>query len=233
MSDLAAARTEVLHRIAAACARARRDPAEITLVAVSKTVPVETVRALAACGQTVFGENRVQEALAKIPEVDAGARWHLIGHLQKNKARHAVGAFEMIHSVGDVELARELDRRAARAGLVQPVLVQVNVSREPSKEGVEEEGLPEVVDAVAALPALDLRGLMCIPAPGEEPEESRPAFARLRELRDDCAARIGRPLPDLSMGMTDDFEPAIEEGATLVRIGRALFGKRGQTPFFV
>jgi pyridoxal phosphate enzyme (YggS family) len=175
----------------------------------------------------VFGENRVQEALAKIPLVSAPVRWHLVGHLQRNKVRHAVGTFELIHSVDDLDLAREIDARARRAGRVQPILVEVNLARESTKSGAAEGDLPRLLESIAPLPGVDLRGLMCIPPPAETPEDARPWFARLRGLRDAAAARLGRPLPELSMGMTDDFEVAVEEGATLVRVGRALFGDRG------
>jgi pyridoxal phosphate enzyme (YggS family) len=216
----------VRYRIAAACARARRDPASVRLVAVSKTMPAELVREALAAGQTLFGENRVQEAIAKIESVGPGARWHLVGHLQKNKARQAVAAFELIHSVDGVELAAELDRRAAARELVQPVLVQANLAGEATKHGADEDRLLPLIDAVAARPNLELRGLMVIPPPVDDPSLSRTWFRRLRALRDLAAERLGRPLPELSMGMTDDFEVAIEEGATLVRIGRAIFGER-------
>ncbi|HEX6850638.1 MAG TPA: YggS family pyridoxal phosphate-dependent enzyme [Candidatus Polarisedimenticolaceae bacterium] len=224
---LARALSGVRYRIAAACARARRDPAEVRLVAVSKTVPAARVRDLLACGQTVFGENRVQEALAKIPEVGAGASWHLVGHLQRNKARHAVGSFALIHSVDDLELAREIDRRAAARGIVQAVLVQLNLSGEATKSGAEESAVLDLIGAMKDLPHLDVRGLMTIPPPVEDAEASRPWFRRLRELRDRAAAATGLALADLSMGMTGDFEVAVEEGATLVRVGTALFGARG------
>ncbi len=200
----------------------------MTLVAVSKTVPAERLREMLGCGHAVFGENRVQEALRKIPLVGPGARWHLVGHLQRNKARHAVGGFDLIHSVADVDLARELDRRAAAAGIVQPCLVEVNVAGEGTKEGVDEGGLPELLDAILPLEHLELRGLMCIPPPVEHAEQARGWFARLREVRDRAAARAGHALPELSMGMTDDFEVAVEEGATLVRVGRGLFGERAR-----
>jgi pyridoxal phosphate enzyme (YggS family) len=224
---LGRALAQVRYRIASACARARRDPAEVRLVAISKTVPAERVRALLACGQTVFGENRVQEALAKIPEVGAGPTWHLVGHLQRNKARHAVGAFALIHSVDDLDLAREIDRRAEGKGIVQAVLVQLNLSGEATKSGAEESAALGLISAMKDLPHLDVRGLMTIPPPVEDAEASRPWFRRLRELRDRAAAAIDLPLPDLSMGMTGDFEVAVEEGATLVRVGTALFGARG------
>ena len=217
----------IRYRIAAACARVHRDPASVQLVAVSKTVPVELVREAIAAGQTLFGENRVQEALVKIEAIGSAARWHLVGHLQKNKARQAVGAFELIHSVDDAELAAELDRRAAARQSVQPVLVQANLAGESTKSGADEDRLLPLIDAVMAMPNLELRGLMTIPPPVDDPSLSRPWFRRLRELRDLAAERVGRPLPELSMGMTDDFEVAIEEGATLVRVGRAIFGERG------
>jgi pyridoxal phosphate enzyme (YggS family) len=227
MSDVARRLQLVRDRIAGACARARRDPGAVRLVAVSKTVPFDVVREAIAAGQHLFGENRVQEALPKIDEAGPAVRWHLVGHLQKNKARHAVGKFELIHGVDDLELALELDRRAAASSTTQPVLVQANLADETSKHGEGEEGLLPLVAAVASLSHLDLRGLMIIPPPAEDPERARPWFRRLRELRDAAAARAGRPLPELSMGMTDDFEVAIEEGATLLRVGRAIFGERG------
>ncbi len=226
MGPVARALEEIRYRLAAACARARRDPAQVRLVAVTKTVEPARIREALDAGQTVFGENRVQEALAKMAAVGEGARWHLVGHLQRNKAKHAVGAFELVHSVDDADLAREIDRRAAASGRVQPVLVQANLSLETTKSGAPEDALPALLDAVRALPHLDLRGLMTIPPPAEDPEASRRWFARLRELRDAAAARLGLPLPELSMGMTDDFEVAVEEGATLVRVGRAVFGER-------
>jgi len=217
---------EVRGRIAAACARAGRDPSTVRLVAVSKTVPAAVVREAVDAGQRLFGENRVQEALAKIGDVGGAVRWHLVGHLQRNKARHAVGTFELIHSVDDAELAREIDRRAAAAGVVQAVLVQANLAGEETKSGAGEADLLPLLDLAASLPALDLRGLMTLPPPSEDPEASRGWFRRLRALRDLGEARIGRALPELSMGMTEDFEVAVEEGATLVRVGRAIFGKR-------
>jgi pyridoxal phosphate enzyme (YggS family) len=217
---------DVRDRIAAACARAGRDPSTVRLVAVSKTIPADTVREAVAAGQTIFGENRVQEALAKMPEVGAPALWHLVGHLQRNKAKHAVGAFALIHSIDDVELARELDRRSAAAGIVQAVLVQANLAEEATKSGVSDAGVIPLLEVAASLPNLDLRGLMIVPPLVADPGESRPWFARLRALRDLGSSRIGRPLSELSMGMTDDFEVAIEEGATLVRVGRAIFGER-------
>ncbi|HZN56188.1 MAG TPA: YggS family pyridoxal phosphate-dependent enzyme [Candidatus Polarisedimenticolaceae bacterium] len=226
MGDLSSRLEAVRSRLAAACARAGRDPSSVRLVAVTKTVSAATVREAIAAGQTLFGENRIQEALPKIAETGSGARWHFVGHLQANKARHAVGAFELIHGVDDASLAAELDRRAAARGIVQAVLAQANLAGEATKHGAGEDGLEALVEAVARAPHLDLRGLMIIPPPAEDPEASRPWFARLRGLRDVLARRVGRTLPELSMGMTDDFEVAIEEGATLVRVGRAIFGER-------
>ena len=214
---------EIRRRIREACARSGREEDRVRLVAVCKTVPAQRVREMLALGVDLFGENRVQEALAKIPEVGPAARWHLVGHLQRNKARYAVGTFELIHSLDGVELARELDRRAA-AGTVQDVLVQVNVAREGTKHGIEEAELLPLLEEMRTLRGLRPLGLMCIPPQVEDPEDSRRWFVRLRELRDEASSRIGLSLPELSMGMSDDFEIAVEEGATLVRIGRALFG---------
>jgi PLP dependent protein len=216
----------VRDRIAEACARARRDPADVTLVAVSKTKPADVVREAFAAGQSVFGENRVQEALGKIGAVGEGPRWHLIGHLQKNKARQAVGAFDLIHSVDSVELARELDHRAAVREIVQGVLLQANLAEEASKHGAGEDAVVPLIEAASAMPHLDVRGLMIIPPLEDDPEAARPWFRRLRGLRDRAAQQSGRLLPELSMGMTGDFEVAIEEGATIVRVGRAIFGDR-------
>lgn len=226
MNPLHRALASVRDRIAAACARVKRDPATVKLVAVTKTVPAPRVLEALAAGQDLFGENRVQEALGKIVEVGPEAHWHLVGSLQKNKVRHAVGAFELIHSVDDLELAREIAKRAATAGTVQPVLVQVNLSHEQTKSGTDETGAIPLVTAIHALSNVDVRGLMTIPPPADDPEASRPWFRQLRELRNEAAARTGLPLHELSMGMSDDFEVAVEEGATLVRIGRSIFGAR-------
>jgi pyridoxal phosphate enzyme (YggS family) len=227
VKDIARRLTEVRERIAGACARSHRDPGSVRLVAVSKTVPLAGIREAMAAGQTLFGENRVQEAAGKIAEAGPEAVWHLVGHLQKNKAKQAAGTFALIHGVDDRELAAALDRRAATRGAKQAVLVQANLSEEESKHGAGEAGVIPLLAAVAACPHLELRGLMIIPPPADDPERSRPWFARLRAIRDAAASQLGIPLPELSMGMTDDFEVAIEEGATLVRVGRAIFGERG------
>jgi PLP dependent protein len=222
-----AARLAVLERIAAACGRAGRDPAGVALVAVSKTVPAEALRDAFQAGLDVLGENRVQEAATKIPLVP-GPRWHLVGPLQANKARRAVEWFDVIESVDSIELAVRLDRlaRDVRPDERYPILIQVNVDADPAKAGFDPAALRMAVTRIAELEALDVRGLMTIGRLVSEPAAARPTFRRLREvsasLRD-----AGLPLgPELSMGMTDDFEVAVEEGATIVRVGRALFGER-------
>ncbi len=222
-----AARERVLERIAAACARVGRDPSEVTLVAVSKTVPADALRDAVAAGLDLLGENRVQEGAAKVAEVP-GARWHLVGPLQSNKARRALEVFESIQSVDSVGLAQRLDRlaREVRPGTRYPVLLQVNVDDDPAKAGFGPGELAAALDAIGGLDALEVRGLMTIGRLVERAEDARPTFRSLHEtsgrLRD-AGARVGA---DLSMGMTDDFEVAIEEGATIVRVGRAIFGER-------
>ncbi len=216
----------VRRRIEAACAACGRDPAAVTLVAVSKLHDAAAVAALAACGQAIFGESYIQEALPKMEAAPAGLTWHFIGHLQRNKARFAVGRFALLHTLDNVELARVLQKRNSEAGLRQAVCLQVNVAGEAQKSGVSPEGLAELAEAVAAMPALALEGLMVIPPVFDDPEGARPAFARLRALRDTLAARLGLPLPVLSMGMSGDLEAAIGEGATHVRVGTDLFGPR-------
>ena len=215
-------------RIAAAAARSGRSASAVTLVAVVKTLAAEVVAEAVRLGLTDLGENRVQEAQAhqQVVPRDA-ARWHLIGHLQRNKAGKAPGLFDVVHSVDDLELATALARRCREAGRVMPVMVEVNVSGEASKFGVRPESLGELLEGLATLDGIELRGLMTVPEAVDQPDEARAAFARLRELRDAGAARLGRPLPELSMGMSGDYEVAVEEGATIVRVGSALFGARG------
>jgi len=222
-----AARERVLGRISAAAGRAGRDAASVTLVAVSKTVPAEAVRDAVAAGIEVLGENRVQEAASKVPEVP-GARWHLVGPLQSNKARRAVELFDVIESVDSVQLATRLDRivREVRPGTRYPVLLQVNIDRDGAKAGFAPEALDDAVQRIADLDALEVAGLMTIGRLVERPEDARPSFRSLREASErlrDSGRGLGAAL---SMGMTDDFEVAVEEGATIVRIGRALFGER-------
>ncbi len=216
----------VRERVAAAATRSGRAPASVVLVGVTKTVAAEVVRAAVDLGLTDLGENRVQEAQAKIPRVGRGrARWHLVGHLQRNKAGRAVELFDRIHGVDGLELAEALSRRIA-PGRRLPVLVEVNVSGEASKFGVAPADLEPLLERVAALPGLRLDGLMTVGAPVARAADARPGFARLRELRDRAAARLGLALPELSMGMSADFEVAVEEGSTMVRVGTAIFGPR-------
>jgi pyridoxal phosphate enzyme (YggS family) len=225
--ELEARLEEVRSRIAAAERRAGRAPGTVTLVGVVKTVPSEVVRQAIALGLADLGENRVQEADGHVERLGrAAARWHMIGHLQRNKAARAVALFDRVHGVDDLELARTLSRRAEEAGRRLPVLVEVNVSGEASKFGVAPEALEPLLEAVAVLPGLALDGLMTVGAPVERPGDARPGFARLRELRDGARARLGLRLPQLSMGMSGDFEVAVEEGSTLVRVGSAIFGAR-------
>jgi pyridoxal phosphate enzyme (YggS family) len=216
----------VLDRIEEACARAGREPGGVTLVAVSKTVSAERVRAAVGAGITLFGENRVQEALAKVAEVP-GARWHLVGPLQSNKARRALEAFELIETVDSVALAQRLDRIAGELGRERvPVLLQVNVDLDPAKAGFRPDQLSATLDELTGLDRLDLRGLMTIGREVARPEAARATFAGLRDLRDRLRETWPRLGPELSMGMTDDYPVAVEEGATIVRVGRALFGER-------
>jgi len=214
---------EVRERIARACERAGRQPEEVTLIAVSKMVDVARIEQAIAAGIQHFGENYYQEAREKIPSINAPVYWHFIGHLQKNKVRGVVPLFEWIHTIDDVELAREVDRRAQAAGKRQRVLIEVNISGEPQKYGVPPEDAVSLAEQIAELPCLKLEGLMGMAPIVETAEHARPYFAKLRCLFEKLpeACRI-----HLSMGMTQDFEVAIEEGATMVRIGTAIFGAR-------
>jgi pyridoxal phosphate enzyme (YggS family) len=212
--------TAVRRRIAEACARSGRDPREVTLVAVTKVFPADYIEQAIAAGIIDVGENRVQEAREKKPLVRGSARWHLIGHLQSNKAKDAVRLFDVIQTVDSIELAQKIGRAAEAAGKRQEIYLQVNIGNEEQKSGAERADLPALVAALRGIEALDLRGLMAIPPVGA-PEETRPYFRELRTLRD------GVGVEQLSMGMSEDFEVAIEEGATLVRVGRAIFGSRG------
>jgi pyridoxal phosphate enzyme (YggS family) len=220
----------VQERIAAAAQRAGRRADEITLIAVSKTHPAEAIREAFEAGLRHFGENRVQEWEGKSGALqDWHATWHLIGHLQSNKASRAAKLFHAVDSVDDLALAQRLSRARIELGAAGRlrVLIEVHIAKEEAKSGAAVEELPELAESIAALPALDLAGLMCIPPFVEDAEEARPHFRRLRELSDDLSARVGVALPVLSMGMSHDFEVAIEEGATEVRVGTALFGARG------
>lgn len=224
------ARERVLGRIVEACARAGRDPAAVTLLAVSKTISAEVLRDAVAAGLNRFGENRVQEAVAKAPDVP-GAGWQLVGPLQGNKARKALEVFESIQSVDSVELAERLHRLVGdlRPGARYPVLLQVNVDDDPAKAGFQPGALEAAIDRsgpLGALVGLEIRGLMTIGHLVDDPEAARPTFRRLRMLSERLRGQ-GAPVgAELSMGMSDDFEVAVEEGATIVRVGRALFGDR-------
>lgn len=223
------ARQAVEARISAAAARAGRDAASVTLVAVSKTVPVERLRAAVEAGLTVLGENRVQEAEGKAPSLP-GVRWHLVGPLQSNKARRAVGLFDVVESVDSPDLAARLDRLATelRPGRPLEVLLQVNVDRDGAKAGFEPADLDAALPAILALPGIRVAGLMTIGRLVATPEEARPAFRALRELSERLRATHPSLGAALSMGMSHDYEVAVEEGATIVRVGRALFGERAQ-----
>jgi len=216
----------IQQRIGAACGRAGRDPASVTLLAVSKTHPPETVQEAIEAGQLLFGENKVQEAKAKIPLCPGKARWHFIGHLQSNKCRDAVELFALIQSVDSLALAQEINKRAEAAAETMPVLLEINVAGEASKFGYPPEQMLAELRTINALPRLEVQGLMAIPPFSPVPEKTRPYFQKLRELKQRAEAVLGVPLPELSMGMSGDFEIAIEEGATLVRVGTALFGER-------
>jgi PLP dependent protein len=213
-------------RIQSVCERCGRETDSVNLLAVTKSQPPETVRSAADCGQILFGENKVQEAKAKISLCPGRLRWHFIGHLQSNKCRDAVELFEMIQSVDSFALAQEIGKRAEQAGKTMPVLLEVNVAGEASKFGYKPERLLAELVEINALPRIEIHGLMTVPPWSDEPEKIRPHFRRLRELKLECEQILGAPLSHLSMGMSSDFEAAIEEGATIVRIGTALFGPR-------
>lgn len=209
-----------------AAEKAGRDPGSVRLLAVSKKVPAERLRILWGLGHRLYGENRVQEARVKIPDMPAGGEWHFIGGLQTNKAKEAVEWFDVIESVDRVELAQELQKRAETAGKNLKVLLEINVGGEAAKHGAKPEQAEQLLRTVNGLSRLEVRGLMAIPPFREEPEQARPFFRKLREIRDSLEQVCGAGLPDLSMGMSHDFAVAIAEGATLVRIGTALFGPR-------
>jgi len=224
--DLAANLETIEQRICAACARVGRDRCSVSLLAVAKTHPPEAVVAAADLGLLLFGENKVQEAKAKIPLCPGRLRWHFIGHLQSNKCREAVELFAMIESVDSLGLAQEINKRAAAVAKTMPILLEVNVAGEASKFGYQPERLLAELKAINALPRIEIHGLMAVPPWASVVESSRPHFRRLRELKRECEQILGAPLPHLSMGMSGDFEVAIEEGATIVRVGTGLFGTR-------
>ncbi len=226
----------VMHRMEKAARKAGRDPKEVKLVAVSKTVEVARIKEAIEAGVTILGENYVQEAQKKIEEIEKLARteplgegglvsWHFIGHLQSNKAKYAVRLFDTIHSVDSIPLAEELNRRAEQAGQVIKVMIEVNLSKEATKFGTDEEQLVNLARRIRDLKHLSLEGLMTMPPYFDDPEMSRPYYVALRDLKEKMT-REGIPLKELSMGMSNDFEIAIEEGATFVRVGTAIFGAR-------
>ena len=220
----------VRSRMAAACARAGRSVAEVTLMAVTKGQSPDRVTQAAELGLNLFGENKVQEAKLKIGQCSHQLRWQMIGHLQSNKCRDAAHFFEMIQSVDSLELARDLDKAAEKAAKRMPVLLEVNMAGEAKKFGYKPEILLEELPALNSLSRLEIHGLMAIAPWTAEPERVRPVFRALRELKRQCEEILGAPMAHLSMGMSGDFEAAIEEGSTLVRIGTALFGPRGSKP---
>ena len=227
MTEFADILAGVRAKIAAACAKAGRDPSEVEIVAVTKTHGAEVVREAWENGLTIVGENKVQEAAWKKPASVSGPSWHLIGHLQSNKVRHALELFDVIHSVDSAKLADRINFIADEIGASPRILLEVNVSGEKSKSGMKPEDVePTVRHIVASCPRVTLEGLMTMAPFSEDPEEARPYFRRLRELRDGLEKRLGVGLPRLSMGMSGDYEVAVEEGATWIRLGTVLFGER-------
>jgi PLP dependent protein len=226
MSDISARLKVIREQIVAAARESGREPAGIGLVAVSKSQPAELVRQAFDAGQFVFGESRAQELIAKVPLLPSSTRWHFIGHLQSNKIRKVLPLVELIHAVDSVDLALAIDRIGAELGLFPRVLLEINVSGEASKFGFRPDIVRREAGRLLSLPRVQVEGLMTMAPVVENPEDARPVFAELRKLRDEIAAENNAGLPVLSMGMSDDFVTAIEEGATLVRIGTAIFGAR-------
>ena len=218
--------TRIQERMAAACARAGRRSDEVQLIAVSKTYGSERVREAAECGLRIFGENKVQEAEVKVPECPGNLSWHLVGHLQSNKAGRAAALFDQIHSVDSLKLLQRIEAAAAVEGKRLPVLLEINVSGEGSKFGLRPDAAVEVLQHAGELEYAQIVGLMTMPPLTAEAEKARTHFRRLRELRDKWSVELSVALPELSMGMSHDFEIAIEEGATWIRVGTALFGER-------
>ena len=213
-------------RMQDAAHRVGRQVLDVRLVAVSKTYPPAVIQEAWNAGQHVFGENRVQDALPKIAELPAKAEWHFIGHLQSNKIRKALPAFTLIHGVDNLELAQQINRIAGEMGLTANILLEINVSGEATKFGFSPADLRENLEGLLCLPNIRINGLMTMAPYSEDPETARPVFSKLRILRDELAAQSGQALPELSMGMSGDFEVGIEEGATIVRIGSSIFGHR-------
>lgn len=227
MSDIGANLSRVRERIADAARRSGRDPASVRIVSVSKMVTAEVIRKAAAAGADILGESYAQEARAKLDQLeDLEVEWHFIGRLQTNKAKDVVGRYALVHSLDRLKLAKELNKRAKAGSLKLPVLIQVNLSGEESKAGVAKASALELVRAADEMDHLEVKGLMTMPPFFEQPDKARPFFAGLRRLADQLREATGLDLPELSMGMSGDFEAAVEEGATLVRVGTAIFGKR-------
>jgi PLP dependent protein len=224
--DLSANLQNIRSRIEASCLRAGRAPDSVTFLAVSKGQPPSAVRAAAGLGLTLFGENRVQEARPKIGQCPGHLRWHMIGHLQSNKCRDAVHFFEMIQSVDSLDLAREIDKWAGKSAKTMPILIEVNIAGESSKFGYPPAQLLADFAEINALRKIEIHGLMTVAPWTPDPEKVRPVFRQLRELKEQCEQILGAPLPHLSMGMSGDYEVAIEEGATIIRLGSAFFGPR-------
>jgi pyridoxal phosphate enzyme (YggS family) len=228
MASIAYNLERVRAQIAQAAAKSGRSIEDVDLVAISKTHDAEKVREAIEAGQTLFGESRVQEARVKIPDLPSSAHWHFVGHLQKNKIRHALPLFELIHSIDSLALAEDMNRIAEEEGLHPRVLLEVNVAGEGSKFGFQPDKLRAEMESLLALPRLSILGLMCIPPISDEAEASRKYFVALRKLRDQLQSEFHVDLAQLSMGMTQDYAVAVEEGATLVRVGTAIFGERSK-----
>lgn len=226
MSDIPANLAHIQQRLEAACGRVQRSPDSVELIAVSKTFPVDGVRFAVQAGQKVFGESRLQEAEAKIEALSSSLSWHFIGRVQRNKVRKILPLFDVIHAIDSLRLAQYTDEIARELGLFPKVFLQINLGGEMTKGGFEPESIHADIEAILALERLELMGLMCIPPPESDPEGSRKWFVALRNLRDELEKATGTPIPGLSMGMSGDFEVAIEEGATHVRVGSSIFGNR-------
>ncbi len=228
MVNIAENLAQIQQRISVACERSGRSPKEVQLVAVGKKFTAQVIKEAADCGLNLFGENRVQEAKIKIPDCPGHLRWHFIGNLQTNKCKDAVALFDMLHAVDSLHLAEELNKRCEQLAKVMPVLLEVNVSGEGSKHGFTPKDAIEATQAFFDFPKLELHGLMTMAPFSRQAESTRPYFRKLRELKNDCEEKLGASLPELSMGMSGDYEIAIEEGATLIRLGTTLFGPRSQ-----
>lgn len=226
MSDLADRLQEIRDRLATAATRCGRKAADVELLAVSKTYPVEVIQEAVDAGQVLFGENRVQEVLLKQPQLPGKLHWHLIGPLQSNKVRKILPLVQMLHAVDSVGIAQDINRIGGELGLHPKVLLEINLAAESSKHGFTPQAIREQLETLYGLDRLYIQGVMCIPPFDPTPEKSRKYFVQLRQVRDELEKLGGAPLPVLSMGMSHDFEVAIEEGATIVRVGSAIFGAR-------